>query len=110
MRYFALIIRGQKRSVVLFPDFPDIVSTGPTLEEALRVARGELLQRIAILKWLGASIAPPMNAQAIKISSCYPTSMVAIVAVPDPSPGRHEQWKALTQPPNNASGMHHPDL
>ena len=30
VRYFALIIPGQKKSVVLFPDFPDIVSTGPT--------------------------------------------------------------------------------
>ena len=69
---------------MLFPDFPDIVSTGPTLEEALRVARGELLQRIAILRWLGASFAPPMNAHAIRNSSYYFHSMVAIVAVTDP--------------------------
>src|SRR5258705_469780 len=28
MRYIAFIIRGQKKSAALFPDFPDIVSTG----------------------------------------------------------------------------------
>jgi predicted RNase H-like HicB family nuclease len=81
VRYFALMIPGQKQSVVLFPDFPDIVSTGPTPEEALRAARRELIQRIAMLRWLGASIPPPMNARAIRNSSHYCCSVVAIVAV-----------------------------
>jgi len=71
VRYFALIIPGQKKSVVLFPDFPTCIDR-PDPEEGLRVARRELLQRIAMLRWPGASIAPPMTARAITNSSTTP--------------------------------------
>ena len=84
MRYFAFILQGQNKSAVLFPDFPDLVTTGRVVEEALRIARRDLLQRVAMLRWLGATIAPPMDAQAIRSSPYYAYATVAIVTLPDP--------------------------
>jgi hypothetical protein len=84
LRYFALILQGRNKSVVLFPDFPDLVSTGRVVEEALRTARRELLQRVAMLRWLGATISPPMDAKAIRSSPYYAYATVAIITLPDP--------------------------
>ena len=84
MRYFAFILQGQNKSAVLFPDFPDLVTTGRVVEEALRIARRDLLQRVAMLRWFGATIPPPMDAEAIRRSPYYAYATVAIITLPDP--------------------------
>ena len=87
MRYVALVVQDQTRWVVLFPDFPDLAVAGPILKEALRRARRELSDRIAILHWKGTPIPAPMSAAALMNAPCYWYSMPAIIVVPDPRRG-----------------------
>jgi hypothetical protein len=86
MRYVALVVQGQVKWTVLFPDFPGITVTGFPLQEALWRARRALVERAAIFEMLGAQMPAPMSASDLVSTSGYDHSMLAIVAIPGPSP------------------------
>lgn len=66
-RYVALIHRSAASSYgVVFPDFPGCISTGETLDEAVRNGAEALALHVAGLKEDGARIPKPRSLERIK--------------------------------------------
>jgi hypothetical protein len=60
------------------------VAAGWPLHEALRCARHTLINRVAALQFLGATMpAPPQGTAALASNPSYFLSMPAIIAIPD---------------------------
>jgi len=85
MRYVAFVTHGSAGWVVLFPDFPDIEAQGLQLQDALRRARRELIDRAHILRMLGAPMPTPIPPAAVIRRPLYSGSMIAIISVAEGS-------------------------